>query len=80
MNVIAASAARGNDNPSASGNVSHSPVNFYRKLGEAYRASGRRQPIFDTVGHNPYPVTNAERPWARHTALERRSARATTTS
>ena len=28
-----ASAPRGNDNPSASGNVSHSPVNFYRKLG-----------------------------------------------
>jgi hypothetical protein len=67
VNVIAASAPRGNDNPAASSNVSHSPVNFYRKLGEAYRYSGRRQPILDTVGHNPYPVTNAERPWVRHT-------------
>jgi hypothetical protein len=65
-NVIAASAARGNDNPS-SVSPSHSPVNFYTKLGEAYRASGRRRPIFDTVGHNPYPTANTERPWARHT-------------
>ena len=66
VNVIAASASRGNDNPAARSNVSHSPVRFYRKLGDAYRASGRRRPIFDTVGHNPYPVTNAERPWVRH--------------
>jgi hypothetical protein len=66
VNVIAASAARGNDNPLASSNVSHSPVNFYRKLGAAYREDGRRRPIFDTVGHNPYPFTNAERPWTRH--------------
>jgi hypothetical protein len=65
-NVIAASAARGNDRP-ASGNPSHSPVNFYRKLGEAYRASARTLPIFDTVGHNPYPAANAEPPWTRHT-------------
>jgi hypothetical protein len=66
VNVIAASAARGNDNPAAPSNVSHSPVNFYRKIGQAYRASGRQLPILDTVGHNPYPVTNAERPWIRH--------------
>ncbi len=67
VNVIAATAPRGNDNPAARFNVSHSPVSFYLELGEAYRASGRRLPIFDTVGHNPYPVTNAERPWVRHT-------------
>jgi hypothetical protein len=66
VNVIAASAPHGNDNPAARSNVSHSPVRFYRGLGDAYRASGRRLPIFDTVGHNPYPVTNAERPWVRH--------------
>jgi hypothetical protein len=66
VNVIAATAPRGNDRPSASSNVSHSPVNFYRKLGEAYRESGRGRPILDTVGHNPYPTTNAERPWTRH--------------
>jgi hypothetical protein len=69
VNVIAASAPRGNDNPLAQSNVSHSPVNFYLKLGEAYRASHRRLPILDTVGHNPYPRTNAERPWTRHPSL-----------
>jgi hypothetical protein len=66
VNVIAASSPRGNDRPSAPSNVSHSPGNFYRKLGEAYRATGRARPLFDTVGHNPYPNTNAERPWTRH--------------
>ena len=66
VNVIAASSPRGNDNPAASSNVGHSPATFYRKLGLAYRASGRAAPILDTVGHNPYPVTNAERPWVRH--------------
>jgi hypothetical protein len=65
VNVIAASSPHGNDNPSAS-NASHSPVDFYLKLGQAYRDSGRLQPILDTIGHNPYPVTNSERPWARH--------------
>jgi hypothetical protein len=67
VNVIAASAPRGNDNPAARSNAGHSPVRFYLWLGDAYRSSGRRLPIFDTVGHNPYPVTNAERPWVRHT-------------
>ena len=66
-NVIAASAPRGNDKPE-SGSSSHSPVNFYSKLGEAYRASGRSRPILDTAGHNPYPAANTERPWVRHTS------------
>ena len=66
VNVIAASSPRGNDRPSATGGSSHSPVNFYRKLGQAYRLSGRGRPILDTVGHNPYPSSNAERPWTRH--------------
>jgi hypothetical protein len=66
VNVIAASSPRGNNRPSTSASASHSPVEFYRKLGEAYRASGRRLPIFDTIGHNPYPTTNSERPWAKH--------------
>ncbi len=66
-NVISASSARGNDNP-AVGNASHSPVNFYRMVGESYRASGRSRPILDTVGHNPYPASSTERPWVRHTS------------
>ena len=39
---------------------------WYRALGEAYRASGRTQPIFDTVGHNGYPNNSAEPPTAMH--------------
>jgi hypothetical protein len=66
VNLIAASAPHGNDNPTASSNASSSPANWYHQLGIAYRASGRTRPIFDTVGHNAYPDTNSERPWTRH--------------
>jgi hypothetical protein len=65
VNVIAASAPRGNDDPLAA-HPSESPALFYAGLASAYRASGRDRPIFDTVGHNPYPNTSAEPPWARH--------------
>ncbi len=65
VNVIAASAPRGNDDPTAD-RPSQSPVAFYSALAAAYRASGRDRPIFDTVGHNPYPNTSAEPPWVRH--------------
>ena len=66
VNVIAASAPRGNDDPRAGSAASHAPGRWYRELGAAYRSSGRRQPIFDTVGHNPYPDFSSERPWTRH--------------
>ncbi|HSS73582.1 MAG TPA: hypothetical protein VLK53_08450 [Gaiellaceae bacterium] len=66
INVIAASSPHGNNRPWLSASASHSPIEFYRKIGEAYRASGRAVPIFDTVGHNPYPTTNGEPPWTRH--------------
>jgi hypothetical protein len=65
VNVIAASAPRGNDDPAAF-HPSHSPLRWYQDLGAAYRASGRDRPIFDTIGHNPYPNTSAEPPWATH--------------
>ncbi len=55
-NVIAATAPRG-----ATG-----PAKWYRAIGDAYRASGRTLPLFDTVGHNVYPDTDAEPPAARH--------------
>jgi hypothetical protein len=42
------------------------PGDWYAALGKAYRASGRTQPIFDTVGHNAYPQDSAEPPAARH--------------
>jgi len=61
-----ATSDRGNDNPHAVSNVSVSPRAFVAGLGRAYRASGRRTPIFDTIDHHPYPLTAAERPWKRH--------------
>ena len=66
LNVILTVSPSGNDDPYAPSNVSHSPGAFIRKLGVAYRASGRRAPIFDTIGHNPYGLSSAEAPWARH--------------
>jgi hypothetical protein len=60
VNVIAASAPHGNDRTSIS------PGNWYPDLGVVYRATGRRNPIFDTVGHNAYPERTSERPWVRH--------------
>jgi hypothetical protein len=68
VNVIAASAPRGNDSPDAGRNASHSPGVWYERLGEAYRSRGRDEPIFDTVGHNPYPDFSSERPWVQHRA------------
>lgn len=66
VNVIAASAPRGREGPAEGSDASHPPGAWYRELGAAYRRSGRGQPIFDTVGHNPYPDFTAERPWTRH--------------
>lgn len=66
VNVIAASAARGNDFPEGPSNISHSPGIWYRQLGLAYRISRRARPIMDTIGHNPYPAANGERPWISH--------------
>ena len=45
----------------------HDPAGFVLALGEAYRSLGRTAPLFDTFGHNPYPETSAEPPWALHT-------------
>ena len=69
VNVIAASAPRGNDAPGAA-NASHSPGIWYRLIGAAYRASGRAEPLFDTVGHNPYPNFSSERPRTEHRSLK----------
>ena len=66
VNLVTSTSPSGNDNPNAVSNVSHAPGSFLRKLGAAYRASGRSKPIFDTVGHNPYGMSSAEVPWRRH--------------
>jgi hypothetical protein len=42
------------------------PRVWYRGVGDALRASGRRRPLFDTVGHNAYPDSPFEGPWTTH--------------
>jgi hypothetical protein len=69
INVIApATSPRGNDNPQAVSNISHSPVNFIKQMGAAYRASGRDARLFDTVGQHVYQNSFRERPFLIHTA------------
>jgi hypothetical protein len=64
VNVIGlALSPTGNDNAG-----SHSPGAFIRAVGDAYRASGRARPLFDTVGHHAYGFTESERPWRKHIA------------
>lgn len=46
--------------------ASHDPVAFLTAVAAAYRASGRALPLFDTVGHNPYPLYPGEPPAAVH--------------
>jgi len=56
--------SRGNDNPTASSNPSHSPVWFIIKMGQAYRASGRTKPIFDEFDMHPYPPIQDTDPYS----------------
>src|SRR4051812_3614823 len=65
-NVISDTSARGNDDPAARTNVSHSPAAFIRGIGAAYRASGRTSPVLDTVGHHPYPPRSSDPPARVH--------------
>ena len=53
-NVISSTASR------------HDPAGFIFELGGAYRESGRKRPLFDTFGHNPYPANSAEPAWTFH--------------
>lgn len=72
MNVLGlALSPDGNDDPNAVSNISHSPGNFIRKLGDAYRASGRTTRILDTVAHHVYGADSTERPWRPHTGQKR---------
>jgi len=68
MNVVGpATSSNGNDNPHAATHAGLSPGAFVAALGKAFRASGRKTPIFDTIDHHPYPLNAAERPWRKHT-------------
>src|SRR5581483_3154106 len=53
--------SRGNDNPTASSNISRSPILFIHDAADAYRASGRTRPIMDEFGFHPYPNVNTDR-------------------
>lgn len=44
----------------------HDPVAFLRGVADFYRTSGRTAPLFDTIGHNPYPLHPDEAPAATH--------------
>jgi hypothetical protein len=57
--------SRGNDNPSAASNPSHSPVRFIKYMGDAYRKSGRSTPIFDEFNLHPYPPTQDTDPFSK---------------
>ena len=46
---------RGNDQPTATSNVSTSPVRFLAALGAWYRATGRTRPLMDGLSFHPYP-------------------------
>ena len=67
VNVLGpATSSRGFDDPKGTSVISHSPLNFIRKLGEAYRASGRDRQLFDTLAQHMHGVTPGERPWRAH--------------
>jgi hypothetical protein len=51
---------RGNDDPSAASNVSHSPVRCLRDMGAAYRGLARAKPLMDEFSFHPYPKTDRD--------------------
>ena len=53
VNLVTSTSPSGNDNPNAVSNVSHAPGSFLRKLGAAYRASGRTQTHLRHRGPQP---------------------------
>jgi hypothetical protein len=66
VRVLTSLSPRGNDNPHARTNISHSVKSFVAKLGATYRRSHRKARIFDAWGQNIYGSSSRERPWARH--------------
>jgi hypothetical protein len=53
---------RGNDNCLAPRNGSTSPVRFLHYVGAAYRRSGRKRPLMDSLSFHPYPAVNTDQP------------------
>ncbi len=65
-NVIAVAVSKSTSIPGAFTLAWHPPAIWFNKLGAAYKASRRTQPIFDTLGYIPHPASAAERPWTKH--------------
>lgn len=55
----------GSDDPRAR-RQTHSPTQFIRDLGAAYRASGRRRPLMDMFSIHPYPENSSIPPTFAH--------------
>jgi hypothetical protein len=51
---------RGNDDPRAKDNVSHSPVSCLRDMGAAYRGLARARPLMDELSFHPYPKSDRD--------------------
>jgi len=51
---------RGNDDPNAENNISHSPVTCLRDMGAAYRGLARAKPLMDEFSFHPYPKTDRD--------------------
>jgi hypothetical protein len=56
---------RGSDNP-AGMRQTHSPTQFIRDLGAAYRASGRDRPVMDVFVQHPYGDSSSQAPTVVH--------------
>jgi cellulase (glycosyl hydrolase family 5) len=56
---------RGSDNPALSRHT-HSPTQFIKDLGIAYRASGRATPVMDALSINPFPDNSSVSPATPH--------------
>jgi hypothetical protein len=56
---------RGSDNPALSRHT-HSPTQFIKDLGVAYRASGRTKPVMDALSINPFPDNSSVSPATPH--------------
>jgi hypothetical protein len=56
---------RGSDNPELSRHT-HSPTQFIKDMGVAYRASGRTKPVMDALSINPFPDNSSVSPATAH--------------
>ena len=65
-NVISAAVSKTSPIPGGFTIGYNPPATWIAKLAEAYRASGRTKPIFDTFGYIPHAAGSVERPWTKH--------------